>query len=139
MIEYAELPHQDYVVHLGTGAVDHNLPLGGYFLLYDLVGRCRGHYLPVGEAVVVGNCVVGRGQLLLAPVVAIGDEPIVSLLVGIGPGYFRHGRLYYFLSWFLSEHLEEVGPANSLLLAVGEGPLEELDAFGEEVAPFEDV
>ena len=27
VVEYAELPHQDYVVHLGTGAVDHNLPL----------------------------------------------------------------------------------------------------------------
>ena len=91
VVEYAELPHQDYMVHLGTGVVDHNLPLGGYLLLHDLVGRGRGHYLPVGETVVAGNCIVGRGQLLLAPVVAVGDEPIVPLLVGIGPGYFRHG------------------------------------------------
>ena len=39
VIEYAELPHQDYVVHLGTGVVDQNLPLGGHLLLHHLVGR----------------------------------------------------------------------------------------------------
>ena len=98
--------------------------------------------MPVGKAVVVRNCVVGGGELLLAPVVAVGNEPIVSLLVRIGPDYFRHGRLYFlqgFFCRFLSEHLEKVGPANSFLLAVSKGPFQKLNAFGQEVAPFENV
>jgi len=139
VVENAQLPHEAYVVHLAALDAEH-LALG-HCLSFDGVLVWTVYYLSVWKAV-VGQRVALGGELLLAPrVVAIGDEPCISLLawvLGLSYCVCRVG-LDGSLGRLLIEHFKEVVPNDSLLFAVGKRFLQEIRSFYWEGVSLQNV
>ena len=139
----AKLPEEGGVFDLLDLSVE-GLPLVEAFGLHDLVLAGGGDDLPVGVAAVEGvEGVVLRSELLglLAPRrVAVRDEPCAPLLARLlrGPALGLHVE-WLFWRFGRSEHLEEIRPADSFLLTVGECFFEEVIGPRAEATSLEDM